>query len=364
MLVTNSLKNDLNSSNKFVVGLALCGIGNLGTPDMSRDLATEVEKHLKSPNPYLRKKACLSMSRCLVKVPEMVEDFTDKFITLLKDRSHGVLITVVQLMTQVMILELNQEEYDDNNYGPARTAFSKLVPALVKLQRNLLSSGYSPEHDVNGISDPFLQVQILTLLRLLGTNDQETSDEMSDILAQVTTNTETSKNAGNAILYECVKTIMSVESEESLRTLAINILGRFLLNRDNNIRYVALNTLAQVIAQDPTALQKHRSTIVDCLKDPDISIRQRALELVYHLVNSENVEVLTAELLNYLVICSGEHQSEICSRVLKVVDRFTPDDRWRIDTLITMLSIAGKQVSIYQKYTFRIGYRSDCNVFC
>lgn len=274
----------------------------------------------------------------------MVEDFTEKFVTLLKDRSHGVLVTIVQLMTQVMLLESSQEEYDDDNYGPARIAFAKLVPTLVKMLRSLLTSGYNPEYDVGGITDPFLQVQILTLLRLLGSNDQETSDEMNDVLAQVATNTETSKNAGNAILYECVQTIMTVESEDSLRTLAVNILGRFLLNRDNNIRYVALNTLAHVVGIDSSAVQRHRSTIVDCLKDPDISIRQRALELIYHLVNDENVESLTAELLNYLVVCPHEHRGDICARVLKVADRFSPDDRWRVDTLITMLTIAGKEV--------------------
>lgn len=47
MLATNSLKNDLNNSNRFIAGLALCTIGNLATADMSRDLVTEVEKHLK-----------------------------------------------------------------------------------------------------------------------------------------------------------------------------------------------------------------------------------------------------------------------------------------------------------------------------
>ena len=61
---------------------------------------------------------------------------------------------------------------------------------------------------------------------------------MNDVLAQVATNTETNRNAGNAILYECVKAIMTVESESGLKVLAVNILGRFLLNRDNNIRYV------------------------------------------------------------------------------------------------------------------------------
>lgn len=376
MLATNSLKNDLNSSNKFISGLALAAIGNLATPDMSRDLAPEVDKHLSNSNPYLRKKACLAMARCLRKCPDMVEDFVERVVGLLNDRSHGVLITVVQLMTQVIVIDREyvleeqggggQYDGDEDAYyeSPTRTAFLKLVPSLVKLLRNLLSMGYSPDHDVGGISDPFLQVQILTLLRLLGANDVKASEEMNDVLAQVATNTETSKNAGNAILYECVQTIMAVESDDGLRVLAVNILGRFLLNRDNNIRYVALNTLAKCIADGQqaarvsgssggedgedantaaSALQRHRTTVVDCLKDPDISIRQRALELIYHLVNQENVEALTAELLNYLVLCPREHRGDICTRVLRVVDKFSPDDRWRVDTLITMLTIAGRE---------------------
>jgi len=360
MLSTNSLKNDLNSENRFVAGLALCAIGNLATADMSRDLAPEVDKHLKSRTPYLRKKACLAMSRCLTKCPEMIEDFVERVVTLLKDKSHGVLITVVQLMTQILLIDaetFEEEGHEELSETPCRLAFLRLVPVLVKLLRNLLSMGYSPEHDVGGISDPFLQVQILTVLRLLGTGNEEASEEMNDVLAQVATNTETSKNAGNAILYECVQTIMAVESEDSLRVLAINILGRFLLNRDNNIRYVALNTLARCIQQNQhdgveesansaaTALQRHRTTVVDCLKDPDVSIRQRALELIYHLVNHENVEDLTAELLNYLVLCPREHRADICTRILRVVDRFSPEDRWRVDTLITMLTIAGRETT-------------------
>jgi len=391
MLATNSLKNDLNSSNKFIAGLALATIGNLATPDMSRDLAPEVDKHLSNSNPYLRKKACLAMARCLRKCPDMVEDFVERVVGLLNDRSHGVLITVVQLMTQVLvidreyILEEGGGQYDgeeDAYYeSPTRTAFLKLVPSLVKLLRNLLSMGYSPDHDVGGISDPFLQVQILTLLRLLGANDVKASEEMNDVLAQVATNTETSKNAGNAILYECVQTIMAVESDDGLRVLAVNILGRFLLNRDNNIRYVALNTLAKCIADGAhagrsgdgggengedantaaSALQRHRTTVVDCLKDPDISIRQRALELIYHLVNQENVEALTAELLNYLVLCPRDHRGDICSRVLKVVDKFSPEDRWRVDTLITMLTIAGRECesSVQSATTIYISQSSE-----
>lgn len=41
---------------------------------------------------------------------------------------------------------------------------------------------------------------------------------------------------------------------------------RFLLHRDNNMRYVALRTLGKVVSQDLASVQRHRGTIVECLK--------------------------------------------------------------------------------------------------
>ena len=63
---------------------------------------------------------------------------------------------------------------------PSCGGTSTLIAAL----KNLVLSGYAPEHDVHGIVDPFLQVEILRVLRILG-KTSEASDQMNDILAQV-----------------------------------------------------------------------------------------------------------------------------------------------------------------------------------
>lgn len=41
------------------------------------------------------------------------------------------------------------------------------VPELVQIMRSLTVSGYSPEHDVAGVSDPFLQVGTVSLFPFL-----------------------------------------------------------------------------------------------------------------------------------------------------------------------------------------------------
>merc|ERR1740123_1116398 len=235
------------------------------------------------------------------KVDEIEDKFNHRVGVLLEDKNHGVLIAGCCLLTT--LLELNPDYVPD---------FRRHTPTLIRTLRNLVTSGYTnaAEYDIAGITDPFLQARILRLLRVLGAGSVNASDDISDVLAQVATNTEGTKNTGNAILYECVLTIMSIEAESGLRVLGINILGRFLLSRDNNIRYVALSTLQQVVSVDMKAVQRHRATIIDCLKDADISIKKRALDVAYALVNEENIKNMTKDL---------------CSRLCMVVERYSPN---------------------------------------
>ncbi|UNI24456.1 clathrin associated protein complex large subunit [Purpureocillium takamizusanense] len=338
-LVTNSLKNDLGHSNQYIVGLALCTLGNIASVEMSRDLFPEIETLISTSNPYIRRKAALCAMRICRKVPDLQEHFLEKAAHLLADRNHGVLLCGLTLVTS--LCEADEEEGGEEGIVEK---FRQFVPGLVKTLKGLSTSGYAPEHDVTGITDPFLQVKILRLLRVLAVGDAHTSEQINDILAQVATNTDSSKNVGNSILYEAVLTILDIEADSGLRVLGVNILGKFLTNRDNNIRYVALNTLIKVVAIEPNAVQRHRNTILECLRDPDISIRRRALELSFTLINESNVRVLIRELLAFLEVADNEFKPTMTSQIGIAADKFAPNKRWHFDTMLRVLSLAGNYV--------------------
>lgn len=333
MLVTNSLKNDLSHPNHFIVGLALCALANIASAEMCRDCSSEIEKLVVSANPYIKKKATLGAVRICRKVADLRENYVPLVRNLINEKNHGIKITGLTLLAELL-------ERD-----PALIPqFRDLVPVVVKALKALTVSGYAPEYDVSGTTDPFLQVRLLRLMRTLAEKDQETSDQMNDVLAQVATNTETARNVGNAILYEAVSTIMTIKSETGLRVLAINILGKFLSNKDNNIRYVALNTLSKVVHRDVQAVQRHRNTIVDCLRDTDVSIRRRALDLIYALVNPQNVRILVRELLNFLLVSDVQFRPELTQKLCAVAERHAPNRRWHIDTTLRIITLAGAYV--------------------
>ncbi|CAH9107581.1 unnamed protein product [Cuscuta epithymum] len=334
MLVTNSIKQDLNHTNQYIVGLALCALGNICSAEMARDLAPEVERLLQFRDPNVRKKAALCSIRIIKKVPDLAENFINPAASLLKEKHHGVLITGVQLCTDLCKVSTEALEHFRK----------KSTDGLVKVLKDVVNSPYAPEYDISGITDPFLHIRLLELLRVLGQGDADASDSMNDILAQVATKTESNKNAGNAILYGCVATIMSIEDNGGLRVLAINILGRFLSNRDNNIRYVALNMLMRAVTADSQAVQRHRVTILECVKDSDPSIRKRALELVFLLVNENNVKPLTKELIEYLEVSDPDFKGDLTTKICSIVEKFYPDKIWYIDQMLKVLSEAGSYV--------------------
>ena len=89
--------------------------------------------------------------------------------------------------------------------------------------------------------------------------------------------------------------------------------------------------MARLSHQQPEtleALKKHQSTILFSLKDPDISIRRRALDLVYSMCDSSTVKETVSELLNYLAGSDLSIREELVLKIAILAERFATDQQW------------------------------------
>ncbi|PVV01590.1 hypothetical protein BB560_003986, partial [Smittium megazygosporum] len=339
-LLTNSLKNDLQSPDDYIVGLALCTLSSLASDEVARDLADDVVKLITSSRSFIKKKAVLAALRVIQKVPEFIEYYSPRARSLLGEKNHGVQIAATALLVEMCQLDFSAAEQ-----------LRKLVPIIVRQLRMLISSA-SSDHDVSGISDPFLQVRFLRLLRVLGTGSTMVADEINDILTQIMTQTDDSKNVGISVLYEAIKVTLAIPSEKSLRVLAINLLGKFLEHRENNIRCVALKMLLEAIVTEASSVLRVESTIVSCLRDADISIRRYALDLLFALINSNNVQRLSNELIEYLSNCDEEFKPGMTHKLFIVSELFSPSNEWSTALKLKTMYLAGEHVSSSDMFLF------------
>ena len=336
LLSSNIIKKDLTSNNKYIVAAALTTIGEIGTPDMCRDTCPEIIKCLNSTNPYIKKKAALALSKVVRSCPELVETVEQNLGTIFEDKNHGVLLSGLALVEQVFKAE-----------PKAVKKYKKYLSPMIKYLKNLISTSYAPEYDVNGITDPFLQVRILEILGFFGRASKGENGELEELLNSIPSNTDTTrKNTGNSVLYELVRCIFSYDSSKSLKGLGGSILGQFLSNKDNNYKYLALNTLNDIAKIDIDTVQKHKNVILEFLKDPDIAIKRRSLDLTYLIVNTENIRQIVTETLDFINSTTNvEFKLELTSKIFYSLEKYSPSLKWEIDVLLKMLCLCEDSIN-------------------
>ena len=336
LLSSNVIKKDLVSNNKYIVAAALNTIGEIGTPDMCRDTCPEIIKCLNSTNPYIKKKAALALSKVVKSCPELIDTVQQNLATIFEDKNHGVLLAGLALAEQVFKAEPKIVK-----------KYKKYSSNLCKQLKNLISTSYAPEYDVNGITDPFLQIRILEVLGFFGRSSSKENEELEALLNSIPSNTDTTrKNTGNAVLYELVRCIFSYDSSKSLKSLGGSILGQFLNNKDNNYKYLALNTLNDIAKIDIDTVQKHKNVILEFLKDPDIAIKRRSLDLTYLIVNTENIRQIVTETLDFINSTSNvEFKLELTSKIFYSLEKYSPSLKWEIDVLLKMLCLCEDSIN-------------------
>ncbi|EJS41327.1 apl4p [Saccharomyces arboricola H-6] len=368
-LLTNMLNNDLHHPNKYAVSLALTSLGFLSSPELARDLYPDVENIIKnSKDPFLLKKALQCAAKLIFKDVSLLEIFNIEDITkILANHSvctHGVLLGVAKILQSILSIGLNRGNDDgedgvDYNSDVLSPLSLLLRDFFVRLE-NLNSKNIEPGYDVQGICDPFLQCEMIYTLKLYfqvgelldSKHVLDYKNNFCDLLTRIATNTDSTKNSGQAILYETVKTIFSLNLNQPLRVLGVNILAKFLTGKENNTKYVSLNTLLNVVPQEPTAVQRHRKFISHCLQDSDVSIRMRALELSFAILDDSNLVDSVNELMKFLAKQDEDSKDLIVYSIDHLVDTFdfhtVKDEGWKLDIFLNVLKMVGSFIN-YEK---------------
>ena len=328
LLATSTIKKDLqNKDNPEIQAMALNAVGDVCTPDMCREISMEVSNIIQNAeDSNVKKKAACAAVIIIKNCPEMMDSYIDKIPLLLEDRTHSVCLSGIYLVLEMI------------NKNPSIVdKIKKYHSMFVKYEKSLLSVSYSPEFDVNGITDPFLQAKILEILQYTAKDDKDLIDELADLFVSVQSITESSKQTGYALQYEIIKDINNINASSGMKNLSNNILGKFLSSNDYNLKYIALNTLKDVARKDLASVQKHRSVILEFLKDNDISLQKRALDLIYLIINKNNLKNITKECLIFLPKAEDEIKYELTKKLQDSIVKYSLSYKWEIDSLIKMV---------------------------
>jgi AP-1 complex subunit gamma-1 len=70
-----------------------------------------------------------------------------------------------------------------------------------------------------------------------------------------------------------------------------------------------------VVDIDYNAVSRHKNTITECLKDHDMQIKVKALDLLYKITNATNVKSIVKELTNYIISADTEFKKELANKI-------------------------------------------------
>ena len=153
-------------------------------------------------------------------------------------------------------------------------------------------------------------------------------------------------NAQNAVLFEAINLAIHLDSNSTICAQAAQLLGRFISSKETNVRYLGLETMAHLAAcvDSLEPIKRHQETIMMSLRDKDISVRRRGLDLLYSMCDMSNAKVVVSELLRYLQVADYAMREEMVLKIAILAEKFATAYSWYVDIILQLISTAGEQV--------------------
>ncbi|EED18322.1 AP-2 adaptor complex subunit alpha, putative [Talaromyces stipitatus ATCC 10500] len=343
-LVVNSIRKDLLDMNELNNCLALHAIATVGGREMGEALSADVHRLLISPTSksFVKKKAALTLLRLYRKHPSIVQpEWAERIISIMDDPDMGVTLSVTSLV--MALVQENPEQYKGS-----------YVKAAQRLKKIAVDGEVSADYLYYRVPNPWLQVKLLRLLQYYPpSEDTHVRELIRQSLEQImnsamdTPKNVQQNNAQNAILFEAINLLIHLDTEHALMMQISSRLGKFIQSRETNVRYLGLEAMTHFAARAETLdpIKSHQPYILGSLRDRDISVRRKGLDLLYSMCDVTNARTIVAELLTYLQSADYAIREEMVLKVAILAEKYATDAQWYIDTSVKLLAMAGDHVS-------------------
>ncbi|KAK1329935.1 hypothetical protein QTO34_010118 [Cnephaeus nilssonii] len=378
-LINNAIKNDLASRNPTFMCLALHCIANVGSREMGEAFAADIPRILvavpRDSMDSVKQSAALCLLRLYKASPDLVPmgEWTARVVHLLNDQHMGVVTAAVSLIT--CLCKKNPDDF--------KTCISLAVSRLSRIVSS--ASTDLQDYTYYFVPAPWLSVKLLRLLQCypppggpwqgpcprqvswaggelsqdvpsISSEDAAVKGRLVECLETVLNKAQEPpkskkvqhSNAKNAILFETISLIIHYDSEPNLLVRACNQLGQFLQHRETNLRYLALESMCTLASSEFSheAVKTHIDTVINALKtERDVSVRQRAADLLYAMCDRSNAKQIVSEMLRYLETADYAIREEIVLKVAILAEKYAVDYSWYVDTILNLIRIAGDYVS-------------------
>lgn len=333
ILIVNTIQKDLKSDNYLVVCAALNAVCKLINEETIPAVLPQVVELLGHSKEAVRKKAIMALHRFYHKSPSSVSHLLSNFRKKLCDSDPGVMGATLCPLFDLITIDAN--------------SYKDLVVSFVSILKQVAERRLPKVYDYHQLPAPFIQIRLLKILALLGSGDKQASEHMYTVVGDIFGKCDSSSNIGNAVLYECICCVSSIHPNPKLLEAAADVIARFLKSDSHNLKYMGIDALGRLIKLSPEIAEQHQLAVIDCLEDPDDTLKRKTFELLYKMTKSSNVEVIVDRMIDYMISINDNHyKTEIASRCVELAEQFAPSNHWFIQTMNKVFEHAGDLVNI------------------
>ncbi|KAG7662342.1 uncharacterized protein J8A68_004113 [[Candida] subhashii] len=311
--------------------------------------------------PIMRRKASIALKVLFELYPDVIITNSNWILRLLKlidDNDLGTVISSIPVLQ--LILRLKPQ------------FVKSIVPSIAQKLYNIVVDNMCPqEYYYYNFPAPWLIIKLLQFIEqlfLLDDNgtpvltihilDEQTIGHLRQAVATSIHNATQpikglpNRNSQSAILFQAVSLAVFLEAAPEAIQGAMNALLMLLNSPETNTRYLALDALIKLTARSDSTYLSSKDKfdeilhiMIRLIHDKDISVRRKALDLLYTVCDYINYGTIISTLLDYFPKADLSLKSELAIKIALLAERFATDSTWYVSTMLKLLSIGGSASS-------------------